>query len=108
MKRIKYFKESLEDGGKIYILGINNRHGFRHDDYFYYTYSSEMLAADHLIKYINDVEGQKFEPFFEGDVRLFSSLDQNEDWEACELYCNENQIKYFIEECKYFEKPMRK
>lgn len=108
MRRIKYFKESLEDGNKVYILGIGNKYGYTYDEYLYYAYSSEMLAADHLIKYLNENEGQEFEPFFEDDIRLFSSLDENDDWEECQLYCNENQIKYFIEECKYSEKPMIK
>lgn len=51
-----------------------------------------MMAADYFIKWVNLNEGKKFEPFYEGDNRLFLEVDENPDWEECLKYCNYNEV----------------
>lgn len=65
-------------------------------------YSTEMLAADKMIKYVNKYHKTNFEPFFENGVRLFTSVEENPDYEVCVEYCEENRIVVYISNSKLY------
>jgi hypothetical protein len=45
------------------------------------------MAVDFIIKYVNSRYKMEFEPFFERGDRLFTEVDENEDWENCISWC---------------------
>ena len=69
-------------------------------------FSSEMMAADYLIKYINYFHNQKFEPYFDEDGnRFFSNVDENDDYGICCSYCDELQLGISVVEGAYHTQP---
>jgi Fe-S-cluster-containing hydrogenase component 2 len=65
-------------------------------------YTTEMLAADRMIRYINRQYDEEFERFFEDGTRLFASIDENEDYEKCITFCEENHISVYVDNTKLY------
>lgn len=70
-------------------------------------YSTEILAADKLIKYVNKHHKTNFEPFFDNDVRLFTSVDENIDYERCVEYCRVNRIVIYTDYTKLYKNSLK-
>jgi hypothetical protein len=109
MKRIKNFSESGEQTTKIWcviIVDPDSPFGIRSSYNHCPCFTSEMLAADHVIKYVNSRYDQKFEPFLDknGD-RFFADIDENEDYDDCLEYCKDEGIKIDIEQSTLNSKP---
>ena len=65
-------------------------------------YTTEMLAADRLIKFVNRNYKQNFEPFFEDNTRLFTDITQNGDYDECINFCEEKSINIYIDNTKLY------
>ena len=91
--RIKRFNEKKEEEEikEIWVVIITDSGGFVHESHTK-SFKNEMMAADYFIKWVNLNEEKDFEPFYEGDNRLFLEVDENPDWEECVEYCNDNEI----------------
>jgi len=70
------------------------------------SFSTEMLACDHYIKYINKTFNQKFETFLDDEGnRFFAAIDENEDYDFCRHYCRKNNISIDINKSEVHTKP---
>jgi len=98
---IKKFNESTTDFKKLWCVVIRDE-----ESYLYSSgcFTSEILAADYLIKYVNSKFNQEFEPFFDKDGnRFFTNLNENEDYEKCVDYCYEVILPEHYKEIKIIE-----
>lgn len=97
--RIKKFDDSET---YIWNITIEDEDG----DKYTTSFSSEMLACDHHIKYVNKVADQKFEPFLDDDGnRFFADIEENEEYDECLEYCSKNHINIDINRSKILTKP---
>jgi hypothetical protein len=104
--RIKRFNENASiESQTIYNVLIYKEDFMGNDVPSISSYVSEMMAADHIIKYVNAVYNQKFEVFYEGNERLFSRADDNEDFDHCINYLMDKGIKAEIIESKLSTTP---
>lgn len=69
------------------------------------AFPNQMMAADYFIKSINDHHDKDFEPFYENGVRLFTSLDENEDYEKCINYAINVESDIEISEFPFITNP---
>ena len=79
-----------------------------------YAFTTEMLAADYLIKRVNQfitdnksytpyqwrgTDKKEFEPFYDTDgSRFFLTIDENEDYELCLEFLCDHDFKFNIDE----------
>lgn len=75
MNRIKSYNESISSDAWVVICT-----SYDGDIDEVTTYMTEMSAADHYIKLVNEIFQQDFEPMKEDGERLFSDPNQNEDY----------------------------
>lgn len=94
------------DAPKIYCV-VNKNDNFVDDVYQnIHCFKNDMMAADYIIKYVNYHYDQEFEVYYDNDgERFFSSLDDNEDYELCEAYCKEHDIKIQMVDGNYHTTP---
>lgn len=112
--KIKRFNEARSeemikkwnDAPKIYCV-VEKDDSFGRDVYNkVLCFNSDMMAADYIIKYVNSYHNQEFEVYYDNDGgRFFSSLEENEDYELCEAYCKEYDIKIQMVEGIYHTTP---
>ena len=91
---IKKFNESKEEEKitEVHCVIMHDSGGHIMEDECKCFYDV-MKAADFMIKEVNDQYDTKFEPFFDNDgTRFFININENEDWEECILYLEENEI----------------
>lgn len=105
--RIKKFNEdiSITESQIIYCVLIYTEDFMGNDVPKVTCYLTEMMAADHIIKYVNTIYNQDFEVFYEGNDRLFSRPDDNEDFDHCLHYLMDKGIKAEIVESKLSNTP---
>lgn len=93
--KIKKFNEvnSLRsDGDKnIWVFIVHDSGGFVEEDECV-AFNSKFDAVDHYINWVNDSYNTEFEPMAENGNRLFTSVDENPDWEKCLNYTIDNEI----------------
>jgi hypothetical protein len=112
--KIKRFNESSseemikkwDNDPTIYCVIVRNS-DFIDDVYnLVHCFNSDMMAADYIIKYVNHYYNQDFEVYYDNDGnRFFSSLDENEDYELCNAYCREHDLKIQITDGCYHTTP---
>lgn len=104
--KIKRFNESQDNEEIVYVVSYINEHSFSGDKKFIKAFKTQMLAADYLIKFINDNYDTNYEPFYSSDNdRYFLSVDENEDFEKCLDFCDQNQIDIEICDTKLCSMP---
>lgn len=97
--RLKRFNESTSEQERVFIVVIGNPDSYFGSDNFYKCFTTFMLGADYVIKYINKKYSQNFEPYLDSDGnRFFLSVEENEDFERCLSYCDGENIKIDIED----------
>ena len=86
--RLRKFNESESKKSEtIWCVVMKDEEGYIFSNA---AFTSEILAEDYFIKYVNNKYGQKFEPFFDKDGnRFFTSIDENPDLEKCLEYYDE-------------------
>jgi hypothetical protein len=104
MKIRKFNESSPLDIPSIYAVIVFDGGGFILEDESK-SFSNQMLAADYFIKEINDRYDKDFEPFYEDGVRLFSSIEENEDYDKCINYSIENECDVEIIQLPLLTKP---
>ena len=62
-------------------------------------------AIDYFIKLINEKYETDFEAFYEGDTRLFTSVEENPDYDNCIDYANQNECDVEITDFPLLTKP---
>lgn len=94
------------DAPKVYCV-VHKNDNFRDDVYNnVLCFNNDMMAADYIIKYVNYHHNQDFEVYYDNDgERFFSSLDENEDYELCEAYCKEHDIRISMVDGYYHTTP---
>ena len=107
MQKIKRFNESeSSEKQEIWIAIVFND---EHVDFsFISCFTTEMLAWDYIIKFINREHNQDFEPFLSdnGD-RFFADIDENEDFKKCIDFCEENKIVVSVKNRDLRDNPIK-
>lgn len=102
--RIRKFNESAKQEQNIYVVIKFDSGGFIIPEESK-AFSNQMLAADYFIKSINDHHDKDFEPFYEDGVRLFASIDENEDYDRCINYAINVESDIEISEFPFITNP---
>lgn len=103
--KIKRFNESTEKViDKVFVVLSFDVGGFLEYDECK-SFSDQMLAADYFIKLINEKYETDFEAFYEGDTRLFTSVEENPDYDKCIDYANQNECDVEITDLPLLTKP---
>jgi chloramphenicol O-acetyltransferase len=94
---IKKFNESNEEGKEkiteVHCVIMCDSGGHIMEDECKCFYDI-MKAADYIIKEVNSEYDKDYESFYDEDgSRFFTNIDENEDWEECILYLEENEIE---------------
>ncbi len=105
--KIKRFNESISDNQVVYCLILEDPFSLSGDEVKATCFTSEMLAFDHLIKWVNLNFEKNYEVFFDSDGnRFFSDINDNEDLDECESFCEEEGVKYEVTESTINSKPV--
>lgn len=105
--KIKRFNESISDNQVVYCLILEDPFSFSGYEMTTTCFTSEVLAFDHLIKWVNLKFEKDYDVFFDSDGnRFFSDVNDNEDLDACDLFCKEERIKYEVIESTINSKPV--
>jgi hypothetical protein len=103
----KYNESYRTTSDDVYFVII-----YTNDDYFenesvssICSFPNEMMAADYVIKHTNYFCQTNFEPFYEQNQRLFSNIDENEDYDNCLFYLKEKDRKVIIRQGKSYHGP---
>jgi hypothetical protein len=86
MKYIKEYKEVKEQVTKVYVVILFDVGGFVNESF---AFTSHMKAADKFIELVNENYDTDFEFYYEDGERLFSKVDENEDYEKAIQYVDE-------------------